>query len=81
MTESAFEAVEQSSKILRLDLTSDEFAAFAEAHDFSEEAVSAVAQVMSYLGEKKIQTTIRTILKMSRLALKAPKTLRTLTST
>lgn len=74
MTESAFEAVEQSSKILRLDLTSDEFAAFAESHDFSEEAVSAVAQVMSYLGEKKIQTTIRTILKMSRLPLKAPKT-------
>ena len=74
MIESAFEAVEQSSKILRLDLTSEEFAAFAESHDFSEEAVSAVAQVMSYLGEKKIQTTIRTILKMSRLPLKAPKT-------
>lgn len=74
MINTIYDSVEQNSKILRLDFTATEFAAFAEAHDFSEESIEAVAKVLEHLGEKKVETTIRTILKMSRLPLKAPKT-------
>lgn len=74
MNESAFEAVERYSSILRLDFSSAEFAFLAQEHDLSSEAVEAVAMIFGHLGEKKTQTTINTILKMSRLPLKDPKT-------
>ena len=74
MNDSAFEAVEQCSKVLKLDFTSIEFARLAEEHDFSDEATSAVSQVFDYLKQKKVETTIHTLLKLSRLPLKDPKT-------
>ena len=74
MSDSAFEAVEQCSKVLKLDFTSIEFARLAEEHDFSDEATFAVSQVFDYLKQKKIETTIHTLLKLSRLPLKDPKT-------
>ena len=74
MNDSAFEAVEQCSKVLKLDFSSIEFAQLAEEHDFSDEATSAVSQVFDYLKQKKVETTIHTLLKLSRLPLKDPKT-------
>ena len=38
MNDSAFEAVEQCSKVLKVDFSSIEFAKLAEEHDFSDEA-------------------------------------------
>ena len=74
MNNSVFEAVEKSSTVLKLDFSSAEFAILAEANDFSDEAANAVGLVFEHLRQKKIQTTIHTILKMSRLPLKDPKT-------
>ena len=74
MNDSVFEAVEKSSAVLKLDFSSAEFAVLAEANDFSDEAANAVGLVFEHLRQKKIQTTIHTILKMSRLPLKDPKT-------
>ena len=74
MNESAFEAVENYSKILKLDFGSAGFARLAQELDFSSEAVNAVAEVFRRLSERKTETTINTILKMSRLPLKDPKT-------
>lgn len=42
--------------------------------ELSEEGLHAVAEIFVYLRDKKIETTIQTILKMSRLPLKNPKT-------
>ena len=74
MNDSVFEAVETSSRILRLDFSSIEFAKLAEEQDFSEEQIQAVGMVFAHLQRKKVDTTIHTLLKMSRLPLKDPKT-------
>lgn len=74
MCDSVYEQVEQSCQTLRLDLSSTEFAKLAEEHEFTETQLQAVSQVLEYLRQKKVDTTIHTLLKMSRLPLKNPKT-------
>ena len=74
MSESVYELVEKSCQTLRLDLSSLEFARLAEEYNFSEDQLTAVSQVLEHLRQKKVDTTIHTLLKMSRLPLKDPKT-------
>ena len=74
MNETAFETITQAAAVLKLDFSSEEFAGFAEDHGLSEEAIEVVRSVFSYLREKKQQTTVLTLLKMSRLPTKEPKT-------
>ena len=74
MNETIFEQVEAFASVLKLDLSAEEFAQFAKDQELSESGMDAVRAVFSYLSEKKQQTTIQTLLKMSRLPTKAPKT-------
>ena len=74
MTDSVFETVEKSSQILKLDFSSVEFARLAEEQELTEAQIQAVGLVFEHLQRKKIETTIHTLLKMSRLPLKDPKT-------
>lgn len=74
MNETAFETIAAAATVLKLDFSSAEFAGFAEEHCLSEEAIEVVRSVFSYLKEKKQQTTVLTLLKMSRLPTKEPKT-------
>lgn len=74
MNETIFEQVESFASVLKLDLSAEEFAQFAEDQELSEAGMEAVRAVFSYLSRKKQQTTIHTLLKMSRLPTKAPKT-------
>lgn len=74
MNESVFELVEKSSQILKIDFSSVEFAKLAEEQDLSEEQIRAVGVVFEHLRQRKVETTIHTLLKMSRLPLKDPKT-------
>ena len=74
MNETVFEKIEAAASVLKLDFSSEEFANFVEEQALSEGAIDAVQAVFSYLSEKKQQTTIQTLLKMSRLPTKAPKT-------
>lgn len=74
MNDSVFETVEKSSQSLKLDFSSAEFARLAEDQDLTEAQIQAVGIVFEYLQKKKIDTTIQTLLKMSRLPLKDPKT-------
>lgn len=74
MSDSIFEAVEKSSQILKLDFSSIEFAKLAEEQNFSQEQIIAVEMVFEHLRQKKVETTIHTLLKLSRLPLKDPKT-------
>ena len=76
MNDSVFETVEKSSQVLRLDFSSVEFAKLAEERELTEAQIQAVGMVFEHLQQKKIETTIHTLLKMSRLPLKDPKTLR-----
>ena len=74
MNDSVFETVEKRSQVLKLDFSSIEFARLAEEQEFSEEQIQAVGMVFEHLQRKKVETTIHTLLKMSRLPLKDPKT-------
>ena len=74
MSNSVYDLVEQSCQTLRLDLSSLEFARLAEEYDFTETQLQAICQVLEHLRQKKVDTTIHTLLKMSRLPLKDPKT-------
>ena len=74
MNDSVFEIVEKSSQILKLDFSSIEFAKLAEEQEMTEAQIQAVGMVFEDLQQKKIETTIHTLLKMSRLPLKDPKT-------
>ena len=74
MNETAFETIATAASVLKLDFSSEEFAGYAEDCGFSEDAIEAVKSVFSYLKEKKQQTTVLTLLKLSRLPTKEPKT-------
>lgn len=74
MKETIFEQVATAASVLKLDLSAEEFALFAEDQEFSETGLEAVQMLFSYLSEKKQQTTIQTLLKLSRLPTKVPKT-------
>ena len=74
MNETAFETIAAAAAVLKLDFSSEEFAGFAEERSLSEEAIEVVRSVFCYLKEKKQQTTVLTLLKMSRLPTKEPRT-------
>ena len=74
MNDSSFDIVAQCSRILKVDFSSVEFAKLAGENDFTDETVDAVRLVFEYMKQKKVETTVRTLLKMSRLPLKDPKT-------
>ena len=74
MAASPFELVEASSKVLKIDLSAKELATFAETHQLNRDQVKALADIFRYLEEKKHQTVIDTLLRLSRLPVKVPKT-------
>lgn len=74
MSESLFEQIQEDSKFLKLDLSDQEMAQLATNKNMSQESVQAVADTMRYLRDRKNGTIIATLLKLSRLPLKEPKT-------
>lgn len=59
---------------LKLDFSGKELATIASDHHYTEEQLQAVEGVFDYLSTKKHETVINTLLKMSRLPTKEPKT-------
>jgi len=74
MSDTIFDTVEKSCRILDLPFSAVEFAMLAEQEDFSEEALAAVNHVFAYMAAKKTSNTIQMLLKLSRLPQKNPKT-------
>ncbi|MFR8016141.1 MAG: ATP-binding protein [Clostridiaceae bacterium] len=74
MNDSLFNEIQDSAKYLNLDLNSQEMAQFAMEHDLGEKQLQALSSVLSYLQEKKKENIISTLLTLSRLPLKEPKT-------
>lgn len=74
MNKTVFETIASAASVLKLDFSSEEFAGFVEDHGLSEDSIEAVKSVFSYLKDKKQQTTVMTLLKMSRLPTKVPRT-------
>jgi len=74
MNDSVFEQIHASAKVLGIDLCTSELAAFADQQEFSSEDLDSVCKVFDYLRQKKEEAVINTLLRMSRLPLKEPKT-------
>ena len=74
MNETEFEIIASAASVLKLDFSSEEFAGLVADHGLSENDISAIRLIFSYLMDKKQQATIATLLKMSRLPTKVPKT-------
>ncbi len=73
MSESVYQKIQCDTSYLGLDLSEQEMAKFSTNHSLSEESLTAVADIFHYLKEKKNQSTVSALLKMSRLPMKAPK--------
>jgi DNA replication protein DnaC len=74
MTESIYESIQNAAETLKLDLSAEEIAELAEKMNMDESALTAVANVLQYAQDKHDAQVISTLLKMSRLPLKEPKT-------
>lgn len=69
-----YEKLDICARNLKLDFCGQELAAMASDHHYTEEQLQAVTEVFDYLSAKKHETVISTLLKMSRLPTKEPKT-------
>jgi hypothetical protein len=74
MNETFGGAIDECCSVLKLDFSSAELARLTLEKGFSQETLDAMTVLFNYLRNKKEQTTIQTILRMSRLPQKVPKT-------
>ena len=74
MNESAFERIQACAAYLGIDVYTQELALFMENNNFSETDLSAIQETFEYLQERKQESIVATLLRMSRLPLKEPKT-------
>lgn len=74
MNESYFEKIQDAADYLNLDLKAKEIAQFALEHEWNSENIQAIAEILEYLQSKKKENIVSTLLRLSRLPLKEPKT-------
>ena len=74
MSESAFERIQSCAAYLNIDVYTQELALFAENKKFSEPDLKAIVDTFEYLKVRKQESIVATLLRMSRLPLKEPKT-------
>ena len=72
--EDLYTKVEECSKNLKIDFSSDEFARFVTENGYSAEQVKAITEVFDYLNNKRRTAVINTLLKLSGLSTESPKT-------
>ncbi len=74
MSDSVYIQIQESAEFLRLDLTAQEMATLSVNQNLGEDGLRAVAAVLCHLQDKKNEQIISTLLRMSRLPLREPKT-------
>lgn len=74
MNESVFERIQACAAYLGIDVYTQELALFMENNNFSETDLLAIQETFEYLQERKQESIVATLLRMSRLPLKEPKT-------
>lgn len=74
MDASTYAAVCEAAGRLGIALEPEELAALASDHDMGEPELEAVGRTFSYLAEKRRQASIETLLRLSRLPRREPKT-------
>ena len=74
MTESIIDKIQACTDTLKLTAYAGRLPALLEEENMSIDQLDAVYKVLAHLSEQKNETIIQTLLKMSRLPLKEPKT-------
>ena len=74
MSDSMFDQIQASAKFLKLDLSAQEIAQISVERKFNDDQLNAIISVLSYLEKKRHESIVSTLLRMSRLPLKEPKT-------
>lgn len=74
MNEMIFKQIQDASKYVNMELTPEEFGNLAMEHSFDEMQLQAIAHTFEYLKQRKQENIISTLLRMSRLPQKQPKT-------
>ena len=74
MNESIFERIQSCAAYLNIDVYTQELALFMENNKFSETDLKAIQDTFEYLRIRKQESIVATLLRMSRLPLKEPKT-------
>ena len=74
MNDQVFEQIQEAAEYLRLELSAQEMATISMDQEFGEDGIEAVAAVLQHLRDKKKAQIISTLLRMSRLPLREPKT-------
>lgn len=74
MNEPIFDQIQESAKYLGIDLYTQELAAYAVDSGMSPESIEDLRNVFEYLQQKKNERIVTTLLKMSRMPQKEPKT-------
>lgn len=71
---SAYEAISADAAAFKVDLPAEEVAVVAERCGFGDAELAAVGEVFAYLAKRHHESAIATLLRLSRLPQKAPKT-------
>lgn len=74
MTESVIEKIQECTDALKLTSYAGRLPMFLETESMSPDQLDAIYKVLYHLSEQKNETIVQTLLKMSRLPLKEPKT-------
>ena len=74
MNESLYEKICSHASYLSLNLEAQELAQFIFDHQYDDSQIEAINTLLEHLAESKRETIVTTLLKMSRLPLKEPKT-------
>jgi DNA replication protein DnaC len=74
MDGSVYESISDNAKFLNIDIGDKEIASLAVERQMSESCLCAIDEIFGYLKEKKQEAIVSTLLRLSRLPLKEPKT-------
>lgn len=74
MSESMYQQIQDHSKYLGLDLNAQEMAQLAINLNLNEEGIQVILSTLEYLKQKKSESIVSTLLRLSRLPLKEAKT-------
>ena len=74
MTETAYLSFGKCIKALKLSMTIEDFAAFANKENVSAESLEAIGHLMDYIMDFKLHKSVEVLRKLSRIPIENPKT-------
>lgn len=71
---SSYQTIGKAAKFLKLDFSAEDMAAFAKEYEMTTDSLRCIEELFDRMQENKQKNIVRTLLKLSRLPKKEPKT-------